>query len=241
MGALHAGHEALLAAARRECDLVVASVFVNPAQFGDAADLAPTRATSEPTRARAPPAESISSSPPPRRSSTRRASRPGSSRRGRRGARGRARPGHFRGVATVCVKLFCDRRPARRLLRPQGCPAGRGAQAGRARPQPRRRDPGGRDGARPRRLALSSRNRPSLRRASAARLRRSRAHWPRATRQRARALLIEAGLEPDYVERRRPRRPDPRARRARRRHPPDRQHPPGRRGDQQLTGLPAPE
>ena len=40
MGALHGGHEALFAAARAECDTVVASLFVNPAQFGEAADLA---------------------------------------------------------------------------------------------------------------------------------------------------------------------------------------------------------
>src|SRR6516165_9335048 len=40
MGALHAGHRALIAAARAECDLVVMSVFVNPAQFADPGDLA---------------------------------------------------------------------------------------------------------------------------------------------------------------------------------------------------------
>ncbi|MCU1656042.1 MAG: pantoate/beta-alanine ligase [Pseudonocardiales bacterium] len=40
MGALHAGHEALLAAARADCTSVVATVFVNPLQFGPSEDLA---------------------------------------------------------------------------------------------------------------------------------------------------------------------------------------------------------
>jgi pantoate--beta-alanine ligase len=40
MGALHAGHRALLAMARRENGFLVASVFVNPLQFGPAEDLA---------------------------------------------------------------------------------------------------------------------------------------------------------------------------------------------------------
>lgn len=39
MGALHEGHEALVAAAREENDVVVATIFVNPLQFGDEVDL----------------------------------------------------------------------------------------------------------------------------------------------------------------------------------------------------------
>ena len=40
MGAYHAGHEALMRAARERCDEVVVSLFVNPAQFEEATDLA---------------------------------------------------------------------------------------------------------------------------------------------------------------------------------------------------------
>ena len=113
MGALHAGHRALLAAARRENERVVMSLFVNPAQFDDASDLdAYPRdeardlaiAEAEGRRRRLRAGRSASS--------TRRASRRGSS-RSDTGAEGAARPGHFRGVATVCLKLFNIVRPER--------------------------------------------------------------------------------------------------------------------------------
>ena len=39
MGAFHAGHEALVSAARAACDDVIVSLFVNPAQFEEAGDL----------------------------------------------------------------------------------------------------------------------------------------------------------------------------------------------------------
>jgi pantoate--beta-alanine ligase len=112
MGALHAGHVALFDAARTENDVVVASLFVNPAQFGEQADLAryPRDEAHDFAVAEragvdvlfAPSADEMypagfSTWVVPEET----------------GAEGAARPGHFRGVATVCLKLFAVVRPAR--------------------------------------------------------------------------------------------------------------------------------
>src|SRR5581483_6064612 len=93
-----AGHVALFEAARAECDTVVASLFVNPAQFDDPADLAAYPRDEQADAAAA--AEEIY--PPGFRTWVE---------PGEHGLEEAHRPGHFRGVATVCLKLFLAARP----------------------------------------------------------------------------------------------------------------------------------
>jgi pantoate--beta-alanine ligase len=107
MGALHAGHLALVERARKECSPVYASIFLNPAQFGPNEDLSkyprPLEADLEKlTGARVdglflPDAAEIY----PRGFSTY-VHVEGLSER----LEGKSRPGHFRGVATVVLKLL---------------------------------------------------------------------------------------------------------------------------------------
>ena len=199
MGALHAGHTALFRAARPECDVLVASLFVNPVQFSDGTDLAayPRDFDSDAAIAEAegvdvlfaPPVEEMY--PPgfatwvvPEGAAE--------------GLESEYRPGHFRGVATVCLKLF-------NIVRPEIAWFGRkDAQQVAVLKQLVRdlnvgvqirvvdtvRDTDG--------LALSSRNT----RLTAEERERARA-IPRALETRdetqARAVLESAGVEPDYV------------------------------------------
>lgn len=107
MGALHEGHVALVHAARREADAVAASIFVNPLQFNAADDLAryPRDEDGDLAKLRAagcdlvwmPPVEAMY---PPGSATVIEVAGPSA------GWEGDARPGHFRGVATVCCKLF---------------------------------------------------------------------------------------------------------------------------------------
>ena len=200
MGALHAGHTALFRAARPECDVLVASLFVNPVQFSDGTDLAayPRDFDSDAAIAEAegvdvlfaPPVEEMY--PPgfatwvvPEGAAE--------------GLESEYRPGHFRGVATVCLKLFNIVRPEiawfgrkdaqqvavlKQLVRDLNVPV-------EVRVVETARDHDG--------VAFSSRNgRLSKEDRLLARA------IPRALETRdvdaARAVLAAAGVEPDYVE-----------------------------------------
>jgi len=112
MGALHDGHRSLFRAARAENDVVVASLFVNAAQFGDAADLAAYPREEERDAAIAE-AEGVDVLFAPDADELYPAGFGTWIDVDGIGAEGAARPGHFRAVATVCVKLFNIVRPER--------------------------------------------------------------------------------------------------------------------------------
>jgi pantoate--beta-alanine ligase len=114
MGAFHGGHLSLFRAARAECDLVVVSLFVNPAQFAPGEDLAryPMDEERDAELAEhegvdvlfAPDAEELY---PTGYQTWVEVEQLG------RILEGEHRPGHFRGVGTVCLKLFNLVRPDR--------------------------------------------------------------------------------------------------------------------------------
>ena len=112
MGALHAGHRALIDAARSECDTVVVSLFVNPAQFNEAADLAAYPRDEERDAAMAADAGvDFLFAPEPGEIYPDGFQTWVDVEELSRGLEGAYRPGHFRGVATVCLKLFNIVRP----------------------------------------------------------------------------------------------------------------------------------
>lgn len=115
MGALHAGHLALIRQARQDCEIVIVSIFVNPLQFGPQEDLAryPQTLAQDcdlcqtaaadlvfaPNRdALYPQANLTRVIPPPELTEA---------------LCGRSRPDHFTGVATVVLKLLNLVKPAR--------------------------------------------------------------------------------------------------------------------------------
>jgi pantoate--beta-alanine ligase len=112
MGALHDGHVALLRAARQENRTLVMSLFVNPAQFDEQADLH-AYPRDEARDLEIAEAEGVDVVFAPAADEL---YQPGFATwidPGETGAEGAARPGHFRGVATVCLKLFNIVRPER--------------------------------------------------------------------------------------------------------------------------------
>jgi pantoate--beta-alanine ligase len=112
MGALHAGHLALVDEAKRRADFVVVSIFVNPAQFNSPADLAAYPRTLEADLAacdaRGVSAVFVPSAgelyPPGYQTwvEVSELAKP---------LCGATRPGHFRGVATVVAKLLIAAKP----------------------------------------------------------------------------------------------------------------------------------
>ncbi len=208
MGALHAGHAALVERCRGECATTVASIFVNPLQFGEGEDLARyprPLASDQALLERLGTAclflPSAAALIPEGFATTLEV--------GELGERfeGALRPGHFRGVATMVLKLFhivgCDRAyfgrkdaqqlaVVRRIVRDLDLPV-------QVVPVATVREPDG--------LALSSRNAylDAGQRAQApglsAGLFRARAAWAEGERDRARieALARSPGLAYDYA------------------------------------------
>ncbi|HXA28914.1 MAG TPA: pantoate--beta-alanine ligase [Candidatus Angelobacter sp.] len=115
MGALHEGHRSLLARAREECDRVVASIFVNPTQFGRGEDLSryprplehDLRMLAE-ERVDAAFVPAVEAMYPEGARTTVHLDGPLTE-----AFEGAHRPGHFDGVATVVAKLLVAARPDR--------------------------------------------------------------------------------------------------------------------------------
>lgn len=107
MGALHEGHMTLIRHTREDCDFVAVSIFVNPTQFGPSEDfdIYPRTLDADANRCRDAKVDLIFAPSPAEMYP------PGFDSWVEVGGvtemlEGERRPGHFRGVATVCLKLF---------------------------------------------------------------------------------------------------------------------------------------
>ena len=112
MGALHAGHLALVARAKNESGLVVVSIFVNPLQFAPGEDFGRyPRRTEEDAALLEKAGVDVLYLPDPERFYPSDFSTAVEVSGVTEGGEGAARPGHFRGVATVVAKLFLQVQP----------------------------------------------------------------------------------------------------------------------------------
>jgi pantoate--beta-alanine ligase len=212
LGALHEGHAALLRRAAAECDRAIASIFVNPLQFGAGEDFARYPRTIEKDLELLSSAGACAAYLPAPSDLYPEGFAFSVVPSGFDRYEGRVRPGHFAGVATVVAKLLLRVRPdrvyfgqkdaqqlalVRRLVRDLDLP-------GRVVPCATVRDADG--------LALSSRNRyldddwRSRARALPRELERAAQeaadgeHDCEALCERARSALAESGLGVDYLE-----------------------------------------
>ena len=217
MGSLHEGHLSLLRAARRRCDVVVMSLFVNPAQFGPGEDFEsyPRDEARDHELAEqegvdliyTPPVEEVY----PEGFATS-VEVGGELTEVLCGAPDQRGAGHFRGVTTVVAKLFNSVAPGHRLLRPKGRPAGDRDPTHGPRPRLPGRDRGPADRTRTRRARDELPKRLPERRGAPAR--RGADPGPAGGRagrgvgrdgaqvalDAARAELERAGIEPEYLE-----------------------------------------
>ena len=122
---LHEGHLSLVRAAKAECDITVVWIYVNPSQFGPHEDLAtyPRSLAADLEKLAACGTDFVLAPDDAE------VYPPGHATRVDVGSvaeplEGRFRPGHFRGVATVVLKMFNMTQPDAGLLRPEGLPAG---------------------------------------------------------------------------------------------------------------------
>jgi len=107
MGALHAGHGSLIERAVQDCGFVIVTIFVNPTQFGPSEDLAKyPRTFQQDTAYCTQLGADLIFAPAPEEMYPRQQQAWVDVEKLTDGLCGASRPGHFRGVTTVCTKFF---------------------------------------------------------------------------------------------------------------------------------------